>query len=102
MQVHEKQKHQDQISILNSNNQRKIDEYLQNVQEQQIGEQHLLDAVHYQHPQPVHYQPVQAQQGWTQQQGARVHALYPQHNQKQAEIHYSPKYKYAKVFDTRK
>ena len=99
MQVHEKRKHQDQISILNSNNQRNIDEYLQNVQEQQMGEQHLLDGVHYQHPQPVRYQPVQAQQGWIQQQGGRAHALYPQHNQKPAEINYSPKYKYVTVLD---
>ena len=49
------QKHQDQISKLNGTNQREINEYLQNVQEQQMREHHLLDAVHYQHPQPVHY-----------------------------------------------
>ena len=64
-----------------------------------MREQHLLDDVHHQHLQPVRYQTIQAQQGWTQQPGDRVHALYPQHNQKHAEINYSPNNKYVKVLD---
>ena len=83
-QVHEKRKHQDQISTSNGNGQRQTNEhelvqggqapigYQQHVQEQQTGEQHPLDA--------VHHHPVQAQQARLQQQGGRVQDLYQQHH----------------------
>ena len=83
----------------------------QPVKEKQIVEQHPLDVVnhhpqpvfhqpvHHHHPQPVLPQPVQAQQGWTQQQGGRVHALYPQHNRHHDEVKYQPQYELVKVLD---
>ena len=105
-QVHEKRKHQDQISTSNGNDQRKTNEYypVQGgetpiVYQQHVQEQHPLDVVHHHCPQPVLHQPVQTQQGWTQQQGGRVHALYPQHNSKQAEVNNQSQYKYVKVLD---
>ena len=106
MQVHEKRKHQDQISMINGNETRNKNEYhpvhpvyQQHVQEQKVVEQRPLDAVHHHYPQPVHPQPVLAQQGWAQQQGGRVHALYPQHNRNYDEVKYQPQYKYVKVLD---
>ena len=98
MQVHEKRKHQDQISMINGNETRNKNEYhpvhpvyQQHVQEQRVVEQRPLDAVHHHHyPQPVLPQPVLAQQGWVQQQGGRVHALYPQHNRNYDEVKYQP------------
>ena len=89
-QVHEKRKHQDQISTSNGNGQRQTNEhelvqggqapigYQQHVQEQQTGEQHPLDA--------VHHHPVQAQQAWVHQQGDRVQVLYQQHDRKHAQV----------------
>jgi hypothetical protein len=92
-QVHEKRKHQDQISTSNGNGQRKTNEhypvqgeqtpivYPQHGQEQQTGEHHPLDAVH-------HY-PVQAQQAWAQQQVGRDRVLC----QKHAQVNNQPQYK---------
>jgi hypothetical protein len=51
--------------------------YQKHVQEQQTGEQHPIDA--------VHYQPVHAQQAWAQQQGDRE-VLYQQHDRKHAQV----------------
>jgi hypothetical protein len=96
-QVHEKRKHQDQISTSNGNGQRQTNEhelvqggqapigYQQHVQEQQTGEQHPLDA--------VHRHPVQAQQARVQQQGGRVQVLYQQ------QVNNKPQYNYIKVLD---
>ena len=103
-QVHEKRKHQDQISTSNGNIQRKTNEYYplqggetpivyqQHVQEQQTQQQNQLDAVY-------HDQPVQSQQAWAQQQGGRAQVLYQQHDWKQAEVNHQPQYEYVKVLD---
>ena len=49
--------------------------------------------------QEQHHHPVQVQQAWTQQQGGRVHALYPQHNWHHDEVKYQPQYELVKVLD---
>jgi hypothetical protein len=96
-QVHEKRKHQNQISTSNGNEQRNTNEYypVQRGETPIVYQQHVQE----QQTQPVLHQPVQAQQGWTQQQGGRVHAIYPQHNWEQAEVNHQPQYKYVKVLD---
>ena len=93
-QVHEKRKHQDQISTSNGNEQRKTNEYypVQGgetpivYQDQQIEEQHQLDDVY-------HHQPVQAQLAWAQQQGGRAPVPYQQHDRKHAQVNNQPQYK---------
>jgi hypothetical protein len=81
-QVHEKRKHQDQISTSNGNEQRKTNEYYP----VQGGETPIVYQQHVQEQQTGDYQPVQAQQGWTQQQGGRVQVLYQQHDRKHAQV----------------
>ena len=65
--------------------------YQQHVQEQKTGKQHPLYA--------VHHQPVQAQQGWAQQQGGRVHDLYQQHDRKHDQVNNQPHYRNVNLLD---
>ena len=62
--------------------------YQQPEQEQQKVKEHPLDLVHLQYTKPVVHQPVQAQQGLTQQQSERVYTLCPKHKRKHAEVIY--------------
>ena len=83
-QVHEKRKHQVQLSTSNDNVQRKTNEH----PPAQLG-QTLMSDHNY----------VQGQQAMVQQQGGRVQVLHQQHDHIGEQVNNQPEYKHIKLID---